>query len=582
MHQSTQGAAAQGIPAECLHGILDYLWDDQVVGEFFKRRRRRTRDYDQTLVHRVLRARSIAPLHVCRSWRASSIARFFRNLLVDSAGAVVPEAAHVLTERLFLVAAAAPGDRIEILAAHLGVLSHVRVLAICHVDGGEEFLRGLDAAVPRLEHMWVQSTGRVTPTLHAAVLALRGKTGARVSMVHLCFGGTQDPVAVDLLHNLSDDIETLCLGRISGGVLGDLVHGSTTQQISCTAYPRLRRLVFSVDIHANLFVRPIGRSRLLCGDDVFPVLRDLHFDDSALRGAPREEWHAPLFDSLIKYAGGSLRSLTFPIVYNTGRTVNSRNCPRLIELRHVKCCWATGPWAVAQQRASDSTRVLTDIASIPTLKRYVHPSYIARLSDLPAQVECRGLSHLDLFGWPLTVRNVTWVLQTFAELRVLRVTVAASAGESDDGGPADGGAGRVLALRRLDIGAVDNAVPSAEEMPRLAAVVETLPGCCRVALFGAAYLYVKTHVAAVCLAANSDLDKNQSQKHRALLAMRLFNLDSAAYSSYSSFSAAAIAGTGGLGSRADSGISTPWQAVGAERSVAGSNGWHLVSRLLIE
>ncbi|KAJ2705099.1 hypothetical protein FB645_002752, partial [Coemansia sp. IMI 203386] len=41
---------AQTIPAECLHGILDYLWDDHVIGTLHSRHRRRTKDYDQTLM----------------------------------------------------------------------------------------------------------------------------------------------------------------------------------------------------------------------------------------------------------------------------------------------------------------------------------------------------------------------------------------------------------------------------------------------------------------------------------------------------------------------------------------------------
>ncbi|KAJ2881993.1 hypothetical protein FB639_002493 [Coemansia asiatica] len=459
--------------------------------------------------------------------------------------------------------------------AGIGLLSRVRVLAICFVNGEGSGLEGLETVVPKAKRIWFQSIGRPTLPMHRLLLNMRETIGARVSMVHLCLGGTQDTVAVDLVRDLAEDIETLCISRISGGVLGDLVHGSQ-QQNALTKYPRLRRLVFSVDLHAHLFATPL-RSDQLPRESAFPSLQHLHFDDSMLRGAPREEWHAPLFDSLIKNAGLTLRFLTFPIVYNTGRTINRLNCPGLVELRHVKCCWATGPWGnvARQQRASDSTRVLTDIASIPTLRKYVHPSYIARLSDLPAQVECCGLQYLDLFGWPLTIDNVAWVLQTFDELRLLRVTVATSASTTAAAAASSAGEagsnlsvsrieaiGRAVKLRRLDVGATENAVPSENEMPQLVAIVEGLPQACHVALFGAAYLYIKTLVATAC-------DCEEQKQGHFLQDIRLFNLDNAASTGN---------GNGdGSGSRTASGSFIPsWQ------NAAGNNGWHLVSRLLVE
>ncbi|KAI7826269.1 hypothetical protein BX661DRAFT_171554 [Kickxella alabastrina] len=185
-------------------------------------------------------------------------------------------------------------------------------------------------------------------------------------------------------------LESLCLGRISGATLSDLMYISAE--------------MFSVDIHAHIY------SRTPTLPSSFPSLQELYYDDS--HGVPREEWHAPLFDTLIKYSGHELRYLAFPIVYNTQRTVSSTNCPRLVELRHIKCCWATGAWS-SEQIDSDSTRVLRAIGSIATLKKYVHPSYIARLSAIPDVMECRGLRYLNLFGWPLTVADLAWVVQTF-------------------------------------------------------------------------------------------------------------------------------------------------------------------------
>ncbi|KAJ2705098.1 hypothetical protein FB645_002751 [Coemansia sp. IMI 203386] len=203
--------------------------------------------------------------------------------------------------------------------------------------------------------------------------------------------------------------------------------------------------------------------------------------------------------------------------------------------------------------------------------RYVHPSYIARLSDLPETVECRGLGYLDLFGWPLTMSNISWILRTFDKLKALRVTVAAASTsivDIDVVRPA-------MSLERLDIGAVSDAGSLGDEMPQLIDIIEGVPRFCRVALFGAAYLYVKTHIAA-CVAVTDEYTGHRLRN------IKLFNLDN-------------VAAGGRFGSsRTDSGASTPWHNAAMTRTdtntntdtnaAAGgnNNSWHLVSRLLVE
>ncbi|KAJ2637281.1 hypothetical protein GGF40_002468 [Coemansia sp. RSA 1286] len=363
-------AAAQTIPAECLHGILDYLWDDHVIGTLHSRHRRRTKDYDQTLVHQVLRARNIAPLHVCQRWRVSSITRFFRNLFLDTSKPTeLPESAYMLAERLFLVATNNP-------VLKLKRMPQVRTLALCFVNNKcEGGLEGLKQMVPGLQYVWFQSIGRVSWYMYGILVDLRQRIGAQVSMAHMCFGGKQDTVAVDLVRELAEDLEILCLSRISGGVLSDLV---------------------------------------------------------------------------------------------------------------------------------------------------------------------------------------------------LRVTVAAASTSIVDIDVA-----RPATLERLDIGAVGDAGSLGDEMPQLIDIIEGAPQFCRVALFGAAYLYVKTHIAA-CVAATDEYTGH------GLRNIKLFNLDNAA------------AGGRFGSSRTDSGASTPWHNAamtrtdtntntGANAAAGGNNNsWHLVSRLLVE
>ncbi|KAJ2741778.1 hypothetical protein GGI20_004945, partial [Coemansia sp. BCRC 34301] len=307
--------------------------------------------------------------------------------------------------------------------------------------------------LPNLERIWFQSSDWVRPRTHNLVRALTapqrsGRPSCRVTAIHLAASNRRNAAAIDIIHQSACDLEFLSLGYISGGILGDITHTTCVipqhqhhhQQPAAglldlgendarghaaaaaagkrqVIYPKLKRLLFAVDVNAHIYASlPSYRA---CP---FPSLVDLHFDDSLSNGLPREEWYAPLYDVFLKHADMKLRRLTFPVVYNTQRTVSARNCPELVDLRHIKCCWATGPWDTAQNE-SDSTRVLRAITSISTLRRYVHPSYIARLSGMPASISCLSLSHLDLYGWPLTLRDLGWVLRTFSSLTTLNVTL---------------------------------------------------------------------------------------------------------------------------------------------------------------
>ncbi|KAJ2564157.1 hypothetical protein GGH95_004560, partial [Coemansia sp. RSA 1836] len=204
------------------------------------------------------------------------------------------------------------------------------------------------------------------------------------------------------------------------------------------------------------------------------------------------------------HSGMKLRCLTFPVVYNTQRTISARNCPALVDLRHIKCCWATGPWSTIRSE-SDSTRLLRAITSISTLRRYIHPSYIARLSDMPASISCLSLSHLDLYGWPLTLPNLGWVLRTFASLTLLKVTLiraidwdderARLEPHAEDSMPSAGRySGSEFAdimwspVKQLTIGAADCGL-ALWERPFLLALLRQLMQLSAVSLYSGAYAY---------------------------------------------------------------------------------------------
>ncbi|KAJ2778831.1 hypothetical protein GGI15_004059 [Coemansia interrupta] len=530
-------ASAQWLPEACLHPVLSYLWDDSLISRFHQRRRQRTKDYDQTLIHQILRTRTISPLHVCRAWRQPSLRRYFRNTLIDIATRPLPSSASPHVARLFVLVGA---HGLPNLQCTLPFLPLAHTLAVCYVGQGCP-LEGIEGRLGRLRHVWFQS---LAPVLSPAADALLQRQTARVEAMHVHL----DDRAVAAVRRAAGSLRSLCLVRVGGGTLSEL--GMDAE------YPRLRRLVFSVDPQAHMFSHPVGpaaRPRR-----AFPSLEHLHFDHAALRGAPREEWHAAMFDSLILQTAGSLRFLTFPIVYNTERRISAGNCPRLVELRHVKCCWATGPLHTGgQEGASDSTRVLGNIAGIRTLTSYTHPSHIARLSDVPAEVACLDLRHLDLSGWPLTLANIAWILRTFPRLHSLRISLAAGFSSADHLAVHNH-----ASLRQMHVDAAASALPGNDEMPGLLVLLENAtrasPGCC-LWLYDAAYAYVTQKCAEV--------------HEGGLQGMRVFSLDVE------------------VDDRAGSGASTPWplvssalapSAAAAAVSAANGNSWSLVRRLLIE
>ncbi|KAJ1722520.1 hypothetical protein LPJ53_003079 [Coemansia erecta] len=535
---SRQNAPAQWLPEECLHMVLSYLWDDSLISRFHRRRRQRTKDYDQTLIHQILRTRSISPLHVCRAWRHPSLRRYFRNTLIDAAARPLPPSAQPYVTRLFVLVGAHGLPNLQ--SALPARLPAAHTLAACYVGGQGCPLNGIEGRLGRLRHVWFQSlASELSP---AADAFLRRQT-EHVEAMHV----QVDDRAVAAVRRAAGTLRSLCLVRVAGGALSELGMG--------TEYPKLRRLVFSVDPQAHVVAHPTSPSAR--GYRAFPSLEHLHFDHAALRGAPREEWHAALFDALILQTAGSLRFLTFPIVYNTERCISAKNCPRLVELRHVKCCWATGPLpSGSRQGASDSTRVLANIASIRSLTSYIHPSHIARLSDVPADVGCQGLRHLDLSGWPLTLANIAWILRTFSQLHSLSTSLAAGSSPADHLSVHDHGS-----LCQIRMSAFGSALPGDDEMPGLLVLLDNIaqmsPGCC-VWLYEVAYVYVKEKCV---LEHTSDLH-----------GMRVLNLDEA---------------DDGL---PGSGASTPWPLVSsalapsaaAAISATNGNSWSLVRRLVIE
>ncbi|KAJ2812958.1 hypothetical protein H4S07_001024, partial [Coemansia furcata] len=141
------------LPSECLLLVLEYLWDNDydLVTRFFERHSPRSIDYDQTLIHRALQARSISPLHVCRSWRQCALPRYFRFIVVDLISTdgptkQLPPWASPFVDRLFLCVAPAhddyhqgrtgtPPTNAQKLASILPEgLPHARVLGLCVID----------------------------------------------------------------------------------------------------------------------------------------------------------------------------------------------------------------------------------------------------------------------------------------------------------------------------------------------------------------------------------------------------------------------------------------------------------------
>ncbi|KAJ2713479.1 hypothetical protein H4R19_002230 [Coemansia spiralis] len=518
------GAAAQRLPGECLHSILDWLWGDSVAARFLERRSQYARDYDQRRAHRVLAARTPAPLHVCRSWRAGAVRRFFRYAVVDLRGPgsggqpPLPPFAQPFVDRLFVLLPAVDARTMAEAAQRICCsiplpLARVRILALCvfagaaaHTADGPpdcaelaaragELAAALRSAAPRAASIWLQTLDAVSASVRLVVEALLTAPAPApvVTAVSVPFvSSLRSTHGIDVIRRCARDLEFLSLGSVFGGALSDLVSPAAAAGAGAgwLVYGRLRRLLFTVDADGRIYTRPPPEAQQRVP---FPRLEELYFDDTESNGLPREEWYAPLYDMFLRHENAALRYLTFPIVYNTQRTVGRHNCPRLTGLRHIKCCWATGTWS-AQQQDSDSTRVLKAIATIPTLECYVHPSYIARLSGRPTEIGCRDLSRLDLYGWPLTLADLSWVLRAFGHLQTLRITLA-SAPEADSA-PGDLGLPPARStVSHLAVGSTDAGL-GADELAWLLGTLCAMPQLAVVSLYSGAYAFVKGTVAA--------------------------------------------------------------------------------------
>ncbi|KAJ2081033.1 hypothetical protein H4R24_002648 [Coemansia sp. RSA 988] len=318
--------------------------------------------------------------------------------------------------------------------------------------------------------------------------------------IHLAYlSASRSNLAIDFIRLCAHSLRFLSVGSVSGGALSRLLYQEpimdSDQLTMATAelppkrqliYPLLRRLLFTVEADAHIYAH-LPEFHL----SPFPQLEELYFDDTLSNGLPREEWYAPLYDIFLQHENLELRHLTFPIVYNTKRIVSQHNCPNLIGLRHIKCCWATGFWS-ALQSDSDSTRVLKAIATIPTLQCYVHPSYIARLSGLPTDILCTELACLDLYGWPLTLADVAWVLQSFGCLQTMRVTVVNH--QEDTAMDVTPGNGMHLAaspLSHLVVGAASVGLDS-RGLAGLFDIMKALSKISAVSLYSDAYAFVKS------------------------------------------------------------------------------------------
>ncbi|KAJ2350597.1 hypothetical protein GGH91_000055 [Coemansia sp. RSA 2671] len=655
------------LPGECLLLVLSYLWDNDhgLVTRFFEQHSHRATDYDQTRIHRTLRARSLSPLHVCRSWRRCAMPQFFRFAVVDLVAANTPAKqlppwGLPFVDRLFLcVAPAADDDNLnrtsrqatnaKRLACILPqALPHVRVLGLCVFDsqsacthvwqqqqqpqasslssgsdraGGhhsclllshaEELGDLLSSRLPKLERIWFQSSGWVSPQACTLVRALTSpldtnRLAVRITAIHLTASNRRNAAVIDVIHQSAQALEFLSLGHISGGILGDITHATyvlaagrtgnydddghaATVKEKQVIYPALKKLLFAVDANAHIYANlPNYR---VCP---FPSLTDLHFDDSLSNGLPREEWYAPLYDVFLKHSSMRLQRLTFPVVYNTQRAISAFNCPKLVDLRHIKCCWATGPWG-ATQTESDSTRLLRAITSISTLRRYTHPSYITRLSGMPVDISCLSLSHLDLYGWPLTLRNLAWVMRTFSRLTTLKMTLtraiewdnerALRSSLVDDSAPSVGGYYEHefddivwSPVQLLTIGAADHGL-ALWERPHLLDLLRQLKHLSVVSLYSGAYAYVKTENEAckVALASSCYLARP--------IRARITNLDSVGLSSQPIAEPVALAPLDTAASLSPSIttrlISRAQASTTSSRAVNPSNSWHLIHRLLI-
>ncbi|KAJ2664814.1 hypothetical protein IW148_001859 [Coemansia sp. RSA 1199] len=466
---------AQQLPDECVLRVLDYLWKEPRLHEFFERRSQHAHVYDQQRVHKVLWARSVAPMHVCRAWRQPSARRYFRTLVVDlrCQNAPLPDAA-VLARHVLVLANSVQYDSLALSVKFL----EAHTLGLCVFDSRDAcpgvshaLASTLHSALPHLNSIWFQCMGSIGRFAQTVLEDLSARSSACVTAMH--FESTESRSCVaNVIRSHAHSLQFLSLGKVSGGVLSTLVVHKGKQLV----YARLKRLLFAIPSNTHIYADVPEYTT-----SSFPQLEELYYDDAHSAGLPREEWFAPLFDVFLSHPT-RLKYLTFPIVYNTQRCVSRDNCPELVGLRHIKCCWATGAWS-SQQRESDSTRVLSAIASIPSLECYVHPSYIARLSRVPSDIMCTGLWRLDLYGWPLTVNNMCWVLRAFGRLQTLRVTLVQSEDVDDAWQPTSS------VLKRLTVGSADAGLEN-QELGRLACMLELMPLLSRVSLYDQAYAFV--------------------------------------------------------------------------------------------
>ncbi|KAI9500019.1 hypothetical protein BX070DRAFT_255586 [Coemansia spiralis] len=395
-----------------------------------------------------------------------------------------------------------------------------------------------------------QKQSRWASGMPSSLLVPKNTGTVQVSAIHLLSATRNDgDTAVDIIRECARGIRYLCLGKVSGGVLSSLTHyyneGLSAHvdgdNGNVAVYPQLHRLLFAVDMHVHLRSTNTQPQNGSTGTCPFPALEELYFDHTLSSGLPLEEWYAPLYDVFLKYADMKLKYLTFPIVYNTQRTVSRRNCPELVSLRHIKCCWATGIWS-ASQADSDSTRVLKAIATIPKLTRYVHPAYIEELSGLPTEISCTELAYLDLYGWPLTLDNLLWILRTFARLETLRVTMIPSAEPQDQNGqqldlhnisalanPTDGDLtfpqGFIpCRVANVAIGAASSDLGEIE-LSRLFAILISLPSISSISLYSNAYSFFKANLEIPCDASYTSIPYVPN--------VRIANLDSVGLSGQS-------------------------------------------------
>ncbi|PIA16794.1 hypothetical protein COEREDRAFT_80875 [Coemansia reversa NRRL 1564] len=547
----------QYLPDECMLRILDYLWNDTMIVSFFKRKSQCAKDYDQQRIHQTLRLRSITPLHVCSSWRACSLRRFFRYIMVDLRSSTIvslPFSAKYFVERLFILSFSITGtveQTTQRLVSCLPFdLPNAHLLGLCLFEKPDQFSQapshsnntsktlpsfGLAHALcnrmPRLSQICFQTlctlsdydyfftNALIADTCHAELNHHSSNLSLpAITAIYLPYLSTSpNNLATNIIRANAHTLRFLSVGSISGSALSNILYHQSTvnpDQLTTTElynkqliYPKLRRLLFTVESNAHIYSHL--PNFYVCP---FPQLEELYFDDTLSNGLPREEWYAPLFDTFLKHQNLNLRHLTFPIVYNTKRIVSQHNCPNLIGLRHIKCCWATGFWS-SLQSDSDSTRVLKAIASIPTLQCYVHPSYIAKLSGLPTDILCKQLACLDLYGWPLTLFDVTWILQSFGCLQTLRVTVVNQEENTTTAVSNSNMCLTVSPLSRMVVGATSTGLDS-NGLTGLFNIIKTLPSLTAVSLYSEAYAFVKSVV------------YSENRHHMSLHSVEITNLDS--------------------------------------------------------